>query len=73
VAPVEPHAALDLVDRVIHQRDGLLAMAAFVGVGALELRFRGTQMFECRLHVRLVCQDLSGDEPDCKSEDENEG
>jgi hypothetical protein len=73
VVPVVPHAVLDLIDRVIHQRDGLLAMAAFIGFGALEIVFRGTQMIECRLHVRLVRKDLSGDEPNCKSEDENKG
>ena len=73
MVPVELDTALDLADRVIHERERLGAVAAFVGGCSVELGLRGAKVIERCLHVRLVREDLTGDEPDCESEEENKG
>jgi hypothetical protein len=54
VPPVVADALFHLRDGVVDQGDRLLAMAALVGVGLVELGAGGAQVLEGGLHVRLI-------------------
>src|SRR5258706_14830836 len=60
VMPVEANAALDFGDRVAGQPDRPIAMAAFIVIGLFQFHFGHPQMFERRLHTRLVGAGASG-------------
>lgn len=65
------NAPLNLIDGVVDQADGSLAMAAFVRFGDIELIARGPEMIECRLHVRLTATGrAAGQVPESEEEDE---
>ncbi len=54
VTPVEVDAALNFADGVVGQPDGPVAMATLVVVGFFQFHLGQTQMFDRRLHVRLI-------------------
>src|SRR5438105_11610537 len=60
VVAVVADAALDLGDRVPGQPQRVLAMTAFVALRFFQLRASEPQMFERRLHARLVGAGPSG-------------
>jgi len=63
-------AALDFVDGLIDEIDGALAVAAFVGGGAVQVRPCLAEIRQCCLHLRLGGAELAGDESDCENENE---
>jgi hypothetical protein len=76
VMAIEADAALDFGDGVIGKPHGGVAMATLVVVGFFQLHLCQSQMFESRLHARLIGAGAPGYEPrgncgnDEKSDDE---
>src|SRR5579884_3883527 len=65
----EFHPALNLVDGVVNEANGALAMAAFVRFCGGQFAARGLKMIERGLHVRLSAARRASDQI---SEDEQE-
>lgn len=66
-------APLDLIDGLIDELEGALAMAALVRGGAAQVGARGAQVPQRGLHRGLGSVELTGDESDGQDEEEKSG
>jgi hypothetical protein len=73
VVTVEADAALAFGDRVIRKFQRGFTMSTFVPVGVLQLRASQAQMFERRLHARLIGAGASGNESRGNGSDDEQG
>jgi hypothetical protein len=64
---------LDLPDRVVDETDRSPAVPAFVVGGGFEVRLRGAEVLERRVHPRLIGRGAAGNEPGGKQSNESQG